>query len=222
MASARVTEACTRLNFYEYFRCSVLVLLISGSEPAYVASLNTPEPNIHTIGVDNRTSKVSDQISSPSSSNHIGLAADIVAAFVSNNSVPVGELPALIASIHGALQNVANPAQKQAPVNLTPAVPIKKSITPDAIYSLEDGKGYKSMKRHLARLGMTPQQYREKWGLPRDYPMVAPSYAAKRSELAKNAGLGQQRRKVAAKSADTSETVSAPAPKKKSSRKKAA
>src|SRR5215208_352965 len=77
----------------------------------------------------------------------------------------------------------------------TPHIPIKKTITPDAIISLEDGKAYKSMKRHLTKLGLTPAQYREKWGLPRDYPMVAPNYAAKRSELAKQAGLGQQRRK---------------------------
>jgi predicted transcriptional regulator len=165
---------------------------------------------------------VSDQISFPSSSNHIGLAADIVSAFVSNNSVPANELPALIASVHGALQNVANPAQTKAEEKPTPAVPVKKSVTPDAIISLIDGKPYKSMKRHLARHGLTPAQYRERYDLPRDYPVVAASYAAKRSELAKNAGLGQQRRKVAAKTADTSETVSAPAPKKKSSRKKAA
>ena len=156
---------------------------------------------------------MTDQVST-SKSDYIALAADIVSAFVSNNSVPATDLPALIANVHGALQNVANPAQTQAAEKPTPAVPVKKSITPDAIISLIDGKPYKSLKRHLARHGFSPEQYREQYGLPRDYPMVAPAYAQKRSELAKQAGLGQQRRKAAAKNADTSETVSAPAKKK--------
>jgi predicted transcriptional regulator len=133
-----------------------------------------------------------------------------VSAFVSNNSVPVTELPALIGSVHAALQNVSNPIQVKAAEKPTPAVPVKKSVTPDAIISLIDGKPYKSMKRHLTRHGLTPAQYRERFDLPRDYPMVAASYAAKRSELAKSTGLGQQRRKAAPKTAETGETVSAP------------
>ena len=161
---------------------------------------------------------MTDQISS---SDYIGLAADIVSAFVSNNSVPVTELPALIGSVHAALQTVSNPIQVKAPERPAPAVPVKKSVTPDAIISLIDGKPYKSMKRHLARHGLTQAQYRERYDLPRDYPVVAASYAAKRSELAKSLGLVQQRRKAAPKSADTVETISAPT-KKKSSRKKAA
>ncbi len=165
---------------------------------------------------------MSDQVSTAGSSEHyIALAADIVSAFVSNNSVPPNELPALIASVHGALQNVTNPAQPQAAEKPTPAVPVKKSITPDAIISLIDGKPYKSLKRHLTRHGFTPEQYREQYGLPRDYPMVAPAYAQKRSELAKQAGLGQQRRKAAPKSTNMGETVSREAPKKRG-RKKAA
>ncbi len=93
---------------------------------------------------------MTDQISSPSAApNYIELAAEIVSAFVSNNSVPAGELPTLIANVHGALLNVGNPAQKQDEIKLTPAVPVKKSVTPDAIISLEDGKPYKSLKRHL-------------------------------------------------------------------------
>ena len=165
---------------------------------------------------------MTDQVSSTgTSTNFIKLAADIVSAFVSNNSVPATDLPALIGSVHSALQNVGNPAQTQLTEKPTPAVPVKKSITPDAIISLEDGKPYKSLKRHLTGRGLTPHQYREKWGLPRDYPMVAPSYAAKRSELAKSFGLGQQRRKVSAKTATTSETVSGEAPKKRG-RKRAA
>ena len=134
---------------------------------------------------------MTDQVSSPStSSNYIDLAADIVSAFVSNNSVPVTELPALIGSVHAALQNVSNPIQVKAAEKPTPAVPVKKSVTPDAIISLIDGKPYKSMKRHLTRHGLTPAEYRERYDLPRDYPMVAASYAAKRSELAKSTGLG--------------------------------
>jgi predicted transcriptional regulator len=105
----------------------------------------------------------------------------------------------------------------------TPAVPVKKSITPEALISLIDGKPYKSLKRHLTGKGLTPDQYREQYGLPRDYPMVAPAYAQKRSELARSMGLGQQRRKAAAKSTDVGETVSAPAKTaKKGGRKKAA
>ena len=163
---------------------------------------------------------MTDQVSSTgTSANYIELAADIVSAFVSNNSVPATDLPALIGSVHSALQNVGNPAQTQPTAKPTPAVPVRKSITPDAIISLEDGKPYKSLKRHLTGRGLTPAQYREKWGLPRDYPMVAPNYAAKRSELAKQSGLGQQRRKGAAESADTAEVVSEEAPSKRGRKK---
>ena len=132
-----------------------------------------------------------------SSSSMTELAADIVSAYVSNNSVPVGELSALIRSVHSALSNVGSaPEQAQAEA-LTPAVSIKKSITPDFIVCLEDGKKFKSLKRHLrTKYDLTPDQYRARWSLPHDYPMVAPNYAAARSELARNMGLGQQRRKV--------------------------
>jgi len=129
----------------------------------------------------------------------VELAADIVSAYVSNNSVPTGELPALINEVHSALKNVGTPAAAKAPRG-EPAVPIKKSITGDYLVSLFDGKKYKSLKRHLRTShNMTPQQYREYWGLPSDYPMVAPNYAKARSELAKTMGLGQQRRKEPAK-----------------------
>ncbi len=133
----------------------------------------------------------------PTTRIFIELAADIVSAYVTRNAVPQADLPALISSVHSALQNVASPAPAQSSAQPTPAVPVKKSVTPDAIISLEDGKPYKSLKRHITKLGMTPQQYREKWGLPKDYPMVAAAYAAKRSELAKQSGLGQQRRNAA-------------------------
>ncbi len=150
---------------------------------------------------------MTDQISSATPpSQYIELAADIVSAFVSNNSVPAADLPALIGSVHAALQNVSNPVRQETPT-FEPAVPVKKSITAEALISLIDGKKYKSLKRHLTGHGLTPAQYRERYGLPVDYPMVASAYAARRSELAKAAGLGQQRRKTAAKTADTSETV---------------
>ena len=129
-------------------------------------------------------------------SNYIELAADIVSAYVSNNSVPSGDLPSLISDVHSALIKVGG-GKAEAPAEApTPAVTVKKSITPDFIICLEDGKKFKSLKRHLrTQYNMTPEQYREKWGLPVDYPMVAPNYAKARSELAKEMGLGQQRRK---------------------------
>ena len=125
------------------------------------------------------------------------LTADIVSAYVSNNSVPQGELPTVIASVHAALQNLGAPKQVEAE-RPEPPVPIKKSITADYLISLEDGRGYKSLKRHLTGRGLTPDQYRQKWGLPSDYPMVAPNYAKQRSELAKSLGLGQLRRNAPA------------------------
>ena len=128
--------------------------------------------------------------------NFIELTADIVSAYVSNNSVSAGDIPNLINQVHSALIRVSS-GQAEAPVEpLRPAVPVKRSITPDYIVCLEDGKKFKSLKRHLrTQYDITPEQYREKWGLPPDYPMVAPNYAAARSQLAKQMGLGQQRRR---------------------------
>lgn len=127
----------------------------------------------------------------------IDQTAAIVSAFVANNAVPVADLPALIASTHAALIGIGQPAAAE-PEKPTPPVPIKKTITPDHIISLEDGKPYKSLKRHLSTRGLTPEDYRKKWGLPHDYPMVSANYAAQRSELAKSSGLGQIRRDRAA------------------------
>ena len=148
---------------------------------------------------------------------YLVLAGDIVSAFVSNNSVPAAELPALIGSVHAALRHTAEPSMVEAPVApQEPAVSIKKSVGTDFIICLEDGKKFKSLKRHLAsKYGLTPDQYRAKWKLPSDYPMVAPAYAAQRSELAKKIGLGSQR--AAAKSVATPAVKSA-----KRSTKKAA
>jgi predicted transcriptional regulator len=138
-------------------------------------------------------------MSDTSSNNaYIELTTEIVSAYVSNNSLPTAELPALIEAIHGSLNKIASGVQEAPAETLTPAVPIKKSITPDFIICLEDGKKFKSLKRHLrTKYDMTPDQYRAKWGLPSDYPMVAPNYASARSELAKAMGLGAQRRKPA-------------------------
>lgn len=120
------------------------------------------------------------------------LTASIVSAYVSKNSVPVAGLPDLVASVHASLQKLAGSSEAE-PAPLTPAVPIKKSVTPDYIISLEDGRKFKSLKRHLsAHYGMTPDEYRAKWNLPSDYPMVAPNYAATRSALAKTMGLGRK------------------------------
>jgi predicted transcriptional regulator len=131
-----------------------------------------------------------------SSSNYIELAADIVSAYVSNNSVSAADLPSLISDVHAALNRVSTGAVEVVTEAPKPAVPLKKSVTSDYIICLEDGKKFKSLKRHLrTQYNMSPEEYREKWGLAPDYPMVAPNYAAARSELAKKMGLGQQRGK---------------------------
>ncbi|MBG6145944.1 MAG: MucR family transcriptional regulator [Roseibium album] len=127
--------------------------------------------------------------------NLVDLAADIVSAYVGNNTVAVTDLPGLINEVHVALQQTAASSNEPESEPLKPAVPVKKSVTPDYIVCLEDGKKFKSLKRHLrTHYSMTPEEYREKWGLEADYPMVAPNYAAARSELAKKMGLGQQRK----------------------------
>ncbi|TNC05119.1 MucR family transcriptional regulator [Methylobacterium terricola] len=142
----------------------------------------------------------------------IGLAADIIGAYVAKNSVRPTDLPDLIASTHAALTKLgalAAPAQVE---KLTPPFPIRKTVTPDHLISLEDGRQYKSLKRHLSSRGMTPEEHRQKWGLPHDYPMVAANYAAKRSELAKSLGLGQIRRdRAAARKAEAETQATAPA-----------
>jgi predicted transcriptional regulator len=126
----------------------------------------------------------------------IALTADIVSAYVSNNTVSASDIPNLINQVHLALLRVSGGQNETQPEPLKPAISVKKSITPEYIVCLEDGKKFKSLKRHLrTQYNMTPEQYREKWQLPTDYPMVAPNYAAARSQLAKQMGLGQQRRR---------------------------
>ena len=133
-------------------------------------------------------------MASSKTESEIALSAEIVAAYVSHNSVPSGDLAALISSIHATLTKLGVDTAAPEPEKLTPAVAIKKSVTPGYIICLDDGKRFKSLKRHLATLGMTADQYRLKWNLPTDYPMVAPEYAAKRSALAKSLGLGHLRK----------------------------
>lgn len=179
--------------------------------------LRGSQPHTQEASLDDATStSASDQ------SNLIELTADIVAAYVSNNSVPVSEMPALLSAIHGAISGLNSPAAPaESKVDRATPGQIRKSITHDALISFEDGRPYKTLKRHLTKLGLSPEQYREKWGLPRDYPLVAASYSETRSALAKSLGLGlvNPRKNAAAKAAAADETV-AEAP-KATGRKKA-
>jgi predicted transcriptional regulator len=129
-------------------------------------------------------------------SNSVELAAQVVAAYISNNPLPKGDLPDLILAVHSSLARLRGELERALPQTeaQTPAVPIRRSVTPDYLICLEDGKKFKSLRRHLGGLGLTPEQYREKWKLPSDYPMVAPKYAAQRSALARKIGLGQKRK----------------------------
>ncbi len=131
----------------------------------------------------------------PGSVDTVQLAASVVSAYISNNSLPQTELAPLIAAVHGALTGLnGHAADPDDPPPQRPAVAIKKSYTDDYIICLEDGRKFKSLKRHLrTKFGMTPEQYRAKWKLPVDYPMVAPGYAEKRSRMAKDMGLGQSK-----------------------------
>ena len=159
---------------------------------------------------------------STTSPNYIELAADIVSAYVSNNSVPAADVSVLLNSVYAALTKTAKGQQEEPKAELVPAVSVRKSVTPDAIICLEDGKSFKSLKRHLrTTYDMTPEQYRAKWNLPADYPMVAPNYAKARSELAKTMGLGQQRKKSVA-AAEAAANDAAPAKPKRAAVKAAA
>ncbi|CAM5477175.1 Transcriptional regulatory protein ros [Mycolicibacterium aubagnense] len=120
------------------------------------------------------------------------LTAAIVGAYVTKNPVPVSDLPGVIASVADSIGRLGQTQAEIAPEPQKPAISIRKSLTHDYLISLEDGQQYRTLKRHLGKLGLTPEEYRAKWGLPVDYPMVAPAYAAKRSELAKKLGLGRK------------------------------
>ncbi len=129
-----------------------------------------------------------------------GMTADIVSAYVSNNSIATADIPNLIQSVYRALSSVTTSAEAVEAAPREPAVPVRRSITPDFLICLEDGRKFKSLKRHLrTKYNMSPDEYRAKWGLAKDYPMVAPNYAKARSDLAKQMGLGQGGRKPARK-----------------------
>ena len=159
-----------------------------------------------------------DQTTSPQP-DFIGLTADLVAAYVANNSVPASELPGLMAKVHASLSGLTSPASAKSdkPEPLTPAQ-VRKSITPEALISFEDGKPYKTLRRHLTLRGLSPEAYRAKWGLPADYPMTSASYSAQRSELARSLGLGQQRRKSSSIIADDEQMQDQGAPAKRGGR----
>ena len=141
--------------------------------------------------------------------DYIELTADLVSAYVSNNHLQPAEIATLIANTHAALTGLSNSSAPEAPVADKPTPSqIRKSITPDALISFVDGKPYKTLKRHLSGAGMTIEEYRERYGLPRDYPSTAASYSEQRSALAKSLGLGNQRKKAAPKAAEQAETVS--------------
>ena len=136
-----------------------------------VSSSDTPQPNADEL---------------------LKFASDIVAAYVSNNPIPVGEIPAMIKNIHATLGGLSGGASADGTPAHKPAIPVKRSITPEYIVCLEDGKKLKMLKRYLrSRYNLSPEEYRSKWGLAADYPMVAPNYAAQRSEFAKKIGLGR-------------------------------
>ena len=129
-------------------------------------------------------------------SNSVELAAEVVAAYVSSNPLPKDDLPDLILAVHSSIERLGSEpelALRQTETK-SPAVPIRRSVTSDYLICLEDGKRFKSLRRHLNGHGLRPEQYREKWKLPSDYPMVAPNYETKRSALARKIGLGQKRK----------------------------
>jgi len=141
---------------------------------------------------------MTEEVEKPDGAGVVALASDIIVAYISNNPVPRSELPALISNIHATIERLRMGAVAEPEAKLVPAVPAKKSVRPDHIVCLEDGKKFKSLKRHLAtHHDLAPDEYRRKWGLARDYPMVAPAYAAARSSLARSMGLGHKREEEA-------------------------
>jgi predicted transcriptional regulator len=185
------------LTYFLYGRIDVPAIRIAGTLPAQNSCNALPVKK----GADRRNScwglKIMDIVETPSRNNDalIELTADVVAAYVSNNPVPVGELPNLISDVHAALGRVGGTAEQPPADKQKPAVNPKRSVHDDYIVCLEDGKKFKSLKRHLmTHYDLTPDQYREKWNLDPSYPMVAPNYAAARSQLAKKMGLGRKRK----------------------------
>ena len=157
-----------------------------------MTAATTPVIGVYSEHAGSKANKMDEK------SEIIEMTADIVAAYVGANSVSAAELPTLIQSVHRALSGVQSGAEAAQEAPKEPAVPLKKSITPDFLVCLEDGRKFKSLKRHLrTKYNMSPEEYRSKWGLAKDYPMVAPNYAKARSDLAKQMGLGQGGRQAA-------------------------
>jgi predicted transcriptional regulator len=166
-----------------------IYLLMELSE--YPASISGGESLIISGSKDGRPM----ESQSRPSSYLIEMVSDIVSAYVAHNPVPVADLPKLIEKVHATLTEIDSSGGVQEKTELKPAVSVRKSVTDDHIVCLEDGKKFKSLKRHLrTRYDMSPDEYREKWGLPADYPMVAPNYARQRSDLARKMGLGQSKK----------------------------
>lgn len=153
--------------------------------------------------------------------DNVQLAVGLVGAYVGNNPVSQGDLQGVLKATYETISNLGTPTAPAAP-EYQPAVPVKKSVNPDFLVSLVDGRKYKSLKRHLSGHGLTPAQYRERYGLPADYPMVAPNYAKQRSELAKSMGLGQNRKQAAAPTAAPAKAAPAKAAAKATTPKKGA
>ncbi len=176
-----------------------------------------------SLGLSNGNANMADE--TVAQSNFTTMTTELVAAYVARNSVPVAELPNLIRSVHQSLSGLGSTPVIEEPVGLKPAVSIKKSITEDYLISLEDGRKFKSLKRYLmSSHNMTPADYRAKWGLPKDYPMVAPAYAKARSELARSTGLGRKAAEEVAPEPEPEVVEAAPAeaPKKRGRAKKTA
>jgi predicted transcriptional regulator len=157
-----------------------------------------PQKCALTPAIGNRSEIVVEESTGSENASQIETVADIVAAYVSNNSVRLSDLPELIGSVHAALVGLGKPAEPAAEqVEKPTPAQIRKSVTPDALISFVDGKPYKTLKRHLTKHGLDFGAYRARYGLPADYPSTAPNYSAQRSELARSLGLGQQNRKAA-------------------------
>tara|TARA_B100000809_G_scaffold84702_1_gene83197 strand:+ start:335 stop:832 length:498 start_codon:yes stop_codon:yes gene_type:complete len=147
----------------------------------------------HWGGIYMMTAK-KDDFESDTQAMLIQMTSEVVAAYVSNNPVQANDLPNVISRVHSTMRDLSFGHVEEMPKETNPAVSVRKSITPDYLVCLEDGKRFKSLKRHLrSKYNLSPEEYREKWGLPSDYPMVAPNYAKQRSELAKKMGLGQSK-----------------------------
>jgi predicted transcriptional regulator len=167
---------------------------------------------------------IMNEVTRSTHANILELTTDLVASFLSKNKIPVSDVSSVIKEVHATFSSVARGKTEAEPQDLNPAVPIKNSVKPDYIICLEDGKKFKSLKRHIrSAFNLSPEEYRKKWGLKHDYPMVAPIYAAQRSQLAKKMGLGSARLgKGKGEAATAPEKASTPGPKKGRSRKQTA